>query len=102
MLRRLIILALLGAGFWWYWTHWRPTHNYKILSGQLDHVVNQELVRSGITDQDVLQQFHHERARLGMGWIETERRIQMDPRHVGALQDRLIREAAKMGCSVIK
>ena len=102
MLRRLIVLALLAAGFWWYWTHWRPTHDYKQLSGRLETAINQELLRSGITDKDVLEELHHERSQWGLSWIETDRRLQADPKELPGLLDRLSREAVKTGGSVLQ
>src|SRR3954471_19134943 len=95
--KRLLILALIVCGAWWYWTRWRPHQNYKELSGRLENAINQELARSGMTDRNILQENHREISKLGLTWVETERRIKTDRHQIKGLLDRLSSIAQKEG-----
>jgi uncharacterized protein len=102
LIRRLIILALIVAGGWWYWTQWRPAHDYKKLSGRLESAINEELVRAGLTDKHVSQTLRLERSRVGLTWIETHRRIETSPQTLPKLLDKLSAIAQKLGVSTLK
>jgi uncharacterized protein len=102
LIRRLLILALLCAGGWWYWTQWRPVNDYKKLGGRLESAINEELVRSGLTDKQVVETLRRERSRLGLTWVETNRRIEVPAAAIPKLVNRLAAVAKKLGVSTLK
>jgi polysaccharide deacetylase 2 family uncharacterized protein YibQ len=102
MARRLILLALIAAGVWWYWTRWRPVQNYRALSGHLESAVNQELSTAGVTDKDVLSEVHREHSQWGLSWVESDRQIRVETGRLPALLSRLAAVTQQLGCSVLK
>lgn len=100
MFRRLLLLALFLAGAWWYWTRWRPAHNYRVLSARLDRAIAAQLTARGIVDKDIVSQWHKERSQWGIVWIETDRRIQVFPQRFQSVLDGLDAAIKRRGCEV--
>ena len=102
MFRRLFLLALIAAGVWWYWTRWRPAHNYRAFSGRLDALVRAELTELGLTDRQVLSQWHKERSQWGIAWIETDRRVAADPKAFHHVLNGLASVAKRQSCDIAR
>jgi polysaccharide deacetylase 2 family uncharacterized protein YibQ len=102
MVKRLLILAVLVVGAWWYWTKWRPAQDYMAVSGRLEEAINQELTRSGLTDKNVVRESHREVARMGLTWVEFDRRFKTDRMQIKGLMDRLSQVARREGCRVMR
>ncbi len=102
MFKRLVLLALLAAGFWWYWTRWRPAQDYKELGGRLQSAVNQELAVAGVSDKDVVQQVQREHSQFGLKWVGSARTIRLDPGKTADLIFRLSGTAKKLGCRTLR
>jgi hypothetical protein len=101
MLRRLLLFGLIVLGVWWFWTRWRPAHNYRLLSGRLENALNNVLSRNGVTDRQVTVLISKERSQWGMLWVQTERRVELPAQAtLPSLVNQLSATARSLGCQV--
>ena len=98
ILRRLLLLGLLGWGGWILYTRWWPPHNLERFGGHLEHDINKELLRAGVTDRDVLSQVSIEHRQWGLTWVETRREILADSAHAAGVTEALEDAAHRQYC----
>src|ERR1035437_5296627 len=101
ILRRLVVLLLLGCAGWFLYAHWWPQNNLQRFGGRLETRLDQGLKRAGVTDRDLVSQIRKEHHEWVVTWVETQRTIHVpqgtDARQLAKSLDRV---ADLLGCTV--
>ncbi|HVO33619.1 MAG TPA: divergent polysaccharide deacetylase family protein [Elusimicrobiota bacterium] len=95
LIGRLMLVALVAAGAWYFYHALWSRYNLQWLSGQLENAVSRSLAEAGVQDSQILYQVRRERQHGPLVWVETQRRIQLYTPDQEGVIDRLLRRAAE-------
>jgi len=75
-----IIVALALAGAIYYYFKVRPV-DYTNVSQQIDGVINEELVKLGVTDKDLIKIYREEKKKDNVSWVSVTKEVRV-PREI--------------------
>jgi polysaccharide deacetylase 2 family uncharacterized protein YibQ len=102
-MRKLLVLAVLGAAVWFIYTRWWPANNPQLFAGRLESAVNHDLSKEGISDRDILNQVRIEHRFWKFLWIESRKTVRVsNPDKVQSISTDLQHTATRLRCTLRK